>query len=188
MPVHLAAAARVRYTDNWFGRPAAVFPVYDQAGQLVAAQGRHLDDRPPKVRSCGAIGAVCSAPAGLRAGGVDFVEAPIDALTLHAAGYPAIALCGASNCPDWLPQSLAFRRVLLALDGDEAGDAAALKLASRLRPLGAKVERLRPNWFKDWTELKPRLLEGPGRSHCPRAPDRAACSHGRPHDAGAGVE
>jgi hypothetical protein len=161
IPRALAAAARVRYTANWFGRPAAVFPVYDQAGQLVAAQGRHLDDRPPKVRSAGEIRrGVFGTPQAWEQEALILVEAPIDALTLHAAGYPAIALCGASNCPPWLPQALAFRRVLLALDGDEAGDAAALKLAARLRPLGARVERLRPNWFGDWNALEPRLLDG----------------------------
>jgi hypothetical protein len=161
IPVDLARAAGTRFAWDWFGRAAVVVPLRDNAGRLVAAQGRHVDDREPRMHSCGDVCfGVFSTPGAWEADRLILTEAPIDALTLAAAGRPAIALCGATNCPSWLPQACAFRHVLLALDGDNAGDAAAKHLAARLRPLGARVERLRPGWFKDWNALAPRLVEG----------------------------
>ena len=53
----LAHRAGARYSASWYGRPAVVFPVRDQAGNLVAAQGRLIDGRTPKVLSAGPIGA-----------------------------------------------------------------------------------------------------------------------------------
>jgi hypothetical protein len=165
IPASAAAAARVMYHPAFYGRPAVVFPVYGEAGQAagtVAAQGRHLDDRTtPRVRSIGEVRAgVFATPGAWEAERLIVTEAAVDALTLAAAGYPAIALMGASNCPAWLPTRCAFRSVVLALDGDEAGDKAAAKLANDLLRMGARVERLRPNWFKDWNDLAQRLPEG----------------------------
>jgi len=82
---------------------------------------------------------------------VVIVEAPIDALSLAAAGVPAIALCGTA-IPRWLPSSVAFRRVVLAFDADKAGDEATTKAASEFRTFGCSVERWRPS-LKDWNEV-----------------------------------
>lgn len=158
----IAHDAGARYSRDWFGMPACVFPVRDRAGNLVAAQGRYLGDEKPKVRSAGPIGAgvFITGPDVWEAPLILIVEAPIDALTLAGAGFPAVALCGAGNCPQWLPRACSFRWVLIALDGDAAGDAASKRLAAALRPLGARVERLRPTTAKDWNAL--RLPEGLG--------------------------
>lgn len=79
-------------------------------------------------------------------------EAPLDALSLAEAGYPAVALCGTDE-PAWLHRICAFRRVLLAFDADEAGDRAGERLAPLLSSFGAKCERLRPEGGKDWNEV-----------------------------------
>jgi hypothetical protein len=159
--VAAALAARVKYHPRFFGRPAVVFPLRDQAGNLVGLQGRYVDGGSPSMRTAGALRLGLFPTEGAwTAELVVVVEAPIDGLTLAGAGVSAVALCG-TGCPAWLPSACAFKRVLLALDGDEAGDAAAVKLAGLLRPLGARVERLRPVAAKDWNEMAARLGEGP---------------------------
>jgi hypothetical protein len=153
VPLHVAAAAGVRFTRAWYGRPAALFPVRDRAGELVAVSGRCIDDRtPPTLTGGPKSGGVFATPAALAAEPLVITEAPIDALSLAAAGVPAVALCGKSS-PAWLPELCAFRSVVLALDGDQAGDAAATTLAGALHTLGARVERWRPTAGKDWNEL-----------------------------------
>src|SRR5205823_2706675 len=87
----------------------------------------------------------------LGAGMLVIVEAPIDALALAACSVPAVALCGTSG-PAWLATAAALRPVLLALDNDQAGDAAAAVLARTLSSYGARCERLRPGPGKDWAD------------------------------------
>jgi DNA primase len=100
------------------------------------------------------------------------VEAPIDALSLAMCGFPSLALCGTSG-PSWLHLACGLRRVALAFDADEAGDAAAIAIGAQIAPFGARCQRLRPEGFKDWNEwlmergteeleifLAERLLEG----------------------------
>jgi hypothetical protein len=54
IPAELAGGAGVRSADDWYGRPAVVFPIRDQTGRLVAMQGRHTDGRAdPKAHDCG---------------------------------------------------------------------------------------------------------------------------------------
>jgi hypothetical protein len=156
----LAHRAGVRYQPAFYGRPAVVFPVRDPAGRLVAAQGRRLAaDAKPKAITCGPVGAgVFATPGALGAEPLVITEAPIDALSLAAASLPALALCGTS-LRAWLLPALAWRRVLLAFDADEAGDQAAAEWTAALRPFGARVERLRPGaGAKDWNDL----LQGHG--------------------------
>jgi DNA primase len=62
-----------------------------------------------------------------------------------------VALVGTA-APAWLPQAAAFRRVVVALDADAAGDRAAAGLADRLASLARSVERLRPPLGKDWND------------------------------------
>jgi len=153
IPAQLAEAAGVRFAARWYGRPAVLFPVHAAAGELVAVSGRHLDSGKPASHTGGAKSqGLFATPGALSAARIVITEAPIDALSLAAAGVPAVALCGTSG-PAWLPQVCAFRAVAVAFDGDAAGDAAAARLTPALVSLGATVERWRPAAGKDWNEL-----------------------------------
>lgn len=133
-------------------RPAVLFPIRDLEGRLVAAQGRYMDRREPKTMTTGhAKAGLFATPGALEADPVIITEAPIDALSLAAVGYPAVALCGTA-LREWLAQPLAMRRVLLAFDADAAGDKAASEWTAALR-FGTRCARLRPNGAKDWNEL-----------------------------------
>lgn len=79
-------------------------------------------------------------------------EAPIDALSLTTARYPALALCGTDE-PAWFHRACAFRRVLLSLDADDAGGRAAARLTSLFQNFGARCDRLRPEGGKGWNEV-----------------------------------
>lgn len=149
----LADAAGVRAAPRWYGRPAVLFPIRDRAGEVVAVSGRCLDGRAPKALTGGQLsGGVFLTPGALVADPLVITEAPIDALSLAVCGVPAVAL-GGTRWPAWLPQAVAFRQVVIATDADQAGDAAAAKIADALRAFGARVERWRPDAGKDWNEL-----------------------------------
>jgi DNA primase len=158
IPGETAQASRLRFAHHWRrGRPAVVFPIYNQQSTLIAAQGRFIDNRnDPKTITRGpkSNGVFKTAGAFDLKDGAPLIiaEAPIDALSLAAAGFPALALCGTSG-PIWLHRACAFRRVLLAFDADEAGDRAARELAPDLEAYGARCERLRPDGAKDWNEF-----------------------------------
>jgi hypothetical protein len=164
--VSLLAEVRVAYApawDHWAEQDGAwrcvgtdrrvVFPLRDPAGELVGLASRAIDGDyiAPEKQSVGAKKAgVFATPGALRADPLVIVEAPIDALALAVCGVPALALVGTSG-PTWLPQVAALRCVLIGLDNDVPGDAAAAKLARDLGALGARCERLRPGG-KDWAE------------------------------------
>jgi hypothetical protein len=159
VPCELASAAGVRWSANWFGRAAVLFPLCDRAGALNAAQGRYLTDREgkPKAITGGALNQAIFATAGAfdwlkRGAPLVVTEAPIDALSIAAAGFPAFAFCG-TNPPAWLHLAGGLRRVLLATDADDPGDRAAEKIAARLHTFGATCQRLRPEGAKDWNEF-----------------------------------
>jgi hypothetical protein len=155
-----ATAADVRFAQDWYGRPAVVFVLRDRAGREVAASGRYLDRRPPKTRVAGdrRLGVFATPGAADGAiGGTDqpsllvLVEGPCDALSLAECDVPAVALVGTA-APAWLPQAAAFRRVVVALDADDAGDRAADGLMEALASFARSVERLRPPAGKDWND------------------------------------
>jgi DNA primase len=159
-----ATAADVRFARDWYGRPAVVFVLCDQAGREVAASGRYLDRRPPKTRVAGdrRLGVFATPGAlhrpvdrGSQSGPLVLVEGPCDALALAECDVPAVALVGTA-APAWLPQAAAFRRVVVALDADVAGDRAAAGLVADLASFARRVERVRPPAGKDWNDA---LLE-----------------------------
>lgn len=158
IPAEVARAAAVAYAPVFYGRPAVVFPIRDREGQLRAVNGRFLaDGRWPKTMTAGTKSAGLFATAGALVGErIVVTEAPVDALSLAACGLPALALVGTSG-PAWLPAFVAFKRVLIALDADQEGDAKSKKLAAELGAFGARVARLRPNGMKDWNEALQRL-------------------------------
>ena len=157
IPLVVALEARVRFPADWFGRPAVAFPLQAGDGRLVAAESRFLDQRTPKSMSAGpkSRGVFVASPGALDAEAVVIVEGPITALSLAVCGLPAVALCGHAGAPAWLVRRLALRRVLLALDYDEAGaDEVANTLARDLAAVGAKPHRLAlPAGAGDWNDV-----------------------------------
>jgi len=159
LPLEVCLEAKVKWSPSWLGRPAVVFPMYDDKGVLVAAQGRYTDGRDdPKARTLGSkrSGAFLTGSfwEQVRKGApVILTEAPIDALSIAACGFPALALCGKSGWPLWLPIKSAFNEVIVAFDSDSAGDEGAAKLSPILESLGAKVRRVAPEEAKDWNEM-----------------------------------
>ncbi len=156
----------VRFCSNWAppgksgkaytGGAAILFPMIDRAGDLAACNGRYIrDGSKPKARTGGEMSRGVFATYGaLRGEVVTVCEGAFDALTLAACGFPAIAL-GGCNLPEWLPAALAFKRVLIASDADEAGERAALEWTAKLQNrAGARCERLRPITGKDWNEAQ----------------------------------
>jgi hypothetical protein len=157
IPTNLAAAAGVRFHPKWYDwnhnvlpRPAVLFPVSDQYGQLVAVESRFIDERKPKSLSAGPKGDGCFVvPGALAVDPLVIVESPICALTLALCDAPAVALCG-KGMPWWLPKAGAFKTVALALDADIPGGEACERLAPRFS-YGSKVERWKPlYWLNDW--------------------------------------
>lgn len=150
-----ADANDVRYHANWLGRgPAVVFAIRDTSGRVVAAQGRFIDtNAQPKAMTVGAMSAgVYRTAAALEVEIVAITEAPIDALSIAVSGMPALALCGTS-IPTWLRRTLAFRTVVVATDADDAGNAAAERIADQFN-LGSRVVRLTlPDGVKDANDL-----------------------------------
>jgi replicative DNA helicase len=192
IPLEIAELSRVRFCASWFGRPAVIFPMYDEAGDLVAANGRYIDGRTdPKTRSAGPKSRGLFCAHSINADGellhplhkslpFFIAEAPLDALTLAACGFPAVAFVGTSG-PDWMHRLCALACVVLALDADEAGDRSAKVIAGALVPFGARCERLRPSGAKDWNEaltirgldlLRARLTLRELRRHAKRTRER----------------
>ena len=83
---------------------------------------------------------------------VTLCEGAFDALALAACGFPALAMVGC-NMPGWLPGVLAFKRVLVASDADDAGEKAACEWTAALQSFGARCERLKPYQAKDFSEM-----------------------------------
>lgn len=157
-------AAGAMFAPRFYGAPAVTFPICERDGQQTGASGRYINaNATPKTRIAGTKrnGVFC-APFQLPSGrilrpfdkdapAVIVTEAPIDALSIATAGYPALALCGTSGAA-WLHLACGLKRVVLAFDADDAGDNAAAALAAVLTPYGARCERLRPKGAKDWNE------------------------------------
>lgn len=159
------------YHQSWFGRPAVVFPGRDDKGEVVVGVGRYVDGREEageaKVRTAGELRfGVFATPGAWKATPVVLVEGGIDAIALHMAGIPAVALQH-TGWPHWLRWKLGLKRVALSLDSDEAGDEASVRLASELRRYGATVVRWRiPNapGVKDWGDVAKEYGTGEVRS------------------------
>ena len=157
--LEIAQAAGTKFSRNWLGRPAVVFPIRDAQGKLVAAQGRYCDGREdPKTRTVGPKkeGAFFTSDFWneIRRGApIIITEAPIDALSIAMCGFPTLALCGKSGAPSWLARHCAFQTVWLAFDADDAGEKGAMKLGNQLSLFGAKPKRLLPHRAKDWNEV-----------------------------------
>jgi len=174
IPIDIATLAGVRYLERWehWSRDErdnwrlegtsqrVIFPILAKTGELIGIQGRKIADgeHGEKMLTNGRGGIfVAGTTWPVEVERVAIVEAPIDALSLAAIGIAALATQGTS-WPDWLPLSLAFKKVLLAHDNDEpnadgqrAGDLAAASLVPALRSYGAEPKRY-PPLSKDWNQ------------------------------------
>lgn len=128
------------YRGTGFLAGRCVIPIRDEKGQLVAYVGRAVNGEEPKYRF----------PAGFRKSQVLFnldramqtsgnhvivVEGFFDALKVHQAGHPVVALMGASFSQRQSELLLShFTSVTLMLDGDESGRRATEVIAQLLKP------------------------------------------------------
>ena len=154
-------------TDRWRDPgPAVLVPLWAPQGPsrelaLTGVQGRYIDGREAngwrKVQTGGG-GAFLTAGAD-DADPVAIVEGPLDALALADGGpgwdgVPAIA-CTRASIPPWLASRVLGRRVILALDADDAGDRGADRALPVLQASGATVTRVRPpHGAKDWADAR----------------------------------
>ena len=128
------------YTGSGFLHHRVVFPIHDSEGQLVGYAGRSLDGGEPRYLF----------PPGFRKSQVVFnlhravreaagcaivVEGFFDCLRVHQAGYHnVVALMGVTLSEVQEQLLLArFPKLVLMLDGDEAGRRASQQLAARLK-------------------------------------------------------
>jgi hypothetical protein len=132
-----------------------VFPISDPEGNVLAIHGRAIDaeflDTPKKTKGSRKEALFQSAN-DFDADIIFLCEGPADAMALHECGFAAVASV-ATSIPSWLPNRLAFRKVMVALDADETGDQAAEKHINELRAHGARAVRLRPEGGKDWNDI-----------------------------------
>jgi DNA primase len=128
------------YAGKGLLRGRIVIPIHNDAGELVAYAGRAIDGQEPKYRF----------PAGFRKSLVLFnlhraiatntsaaivVEGFFDTIAVHQAGYAVVGLMGSTlskHQSDLLARY--FDRVVLMLDGDEAGRHGAKTIAATLGP------------------------------------------------------
>ena len=136
------------YQGAGFLAGRCVIPIRDEEGRLVAYAGRAVNGQEPKYRF----------PAGFRKSQVLFnldramqtcgrnvivVEGFFDAMKVHQAGHPVVALMGSSFSQRQSELLLShFAGVKLMLDGDETGRRAAEVIAELLGPKASvrKVE------------------------------------------------
>jgi hypothetical protein len=132
-----------------------VFPITDQSGQVVAYHGRAIDDNfidTPKKTKGSRREALFQAADAFDADIIFLCEGPADAMSLHQCGFSAVA-SAATSIPSWLPNAVAFNKIMVALDADNTGDEAAEKHVTELRAYGARAVRLRPEHGKDWNDV-----------------------------------
>ena len=116
-------------------------PIHNARGELVAYAGRTLDRTEPRYRFPAGFGKSeilfnLHRAAATGQSTVVVVEGFFDCLKVHQAGTPAVvALMGAVLYPAQHRSLLEhFQRVILMLDGDDAGRCATVKIAAQLHP------------------------------------------------------
>jgi Toprim-like len=131
---------------------SVAFLLCDPDENPVGIQLRSIDGNAKPIYKATDAPHIFATPGALQAHNPIITEAPIDALTLAIAGYPAIATCG-TNFPEALAQKFKGKKVILAQDADEAGDKAVTEITKILESNDVtKRGRLRPAGAKDWNE------------------------------------
>jgi DNA primase catalytic core len=121
-----------------------VVPMRDLSGNVVSLYGRGTDDREPRYLFLpGPRRGLVNAPCAATADELILPEGLWDALSFLEVGIPnAVPLYGTNGFTrdhEALLEKHRIRRVILALDPDEAGRQAAASLATRLRVKGIAV-------------------------------------------------
>ena len=152
--IEAQGGSALRFCPDFYGRPAVLFPI-TACGQVVAIQGRYIDGGELRMRSVGSVRAgVYAAPGAYRGGNIAITEAPIDALSLCAMGYHAVAAMGTRFPESILPFVIDHKiSVQIATDNDQAGEEAAVKWGKMFDALLVEHSRLRPQ-CKDWNEQR----------------------------------
>ena len=148
----------VNVPKEWYAmRNRVIFPIRNEAGQLIAFAARKLtDDNPdePKyINTSTANGykksenlyALYRAKEAItRQGFVFVVEGYKDAIAMHAAGFiNTVALCGTALTTGQIALLQKYtNRICLLLDGDKPGREAARKISLSLDPVSMEVQTI----------------------------------------------
>ncbi|WP_195375483.1 MULTISPECIES: CHC2 zinc finger domain-containing protein [Parabacteroides] len=163
----------VNVPKEWYIiRNRIVFPIRDEAGELVAFAARRLvdgnRDEPKYINSSTADGykkgenlyALYRAKKGIEEQGfVYLVEGYKDAIAMHAAGFTnTVALCGTALTAGQLILLQKYTtRICLLLDGDMPGRKAARKISLSLDPASMEVQTISLSEGEDPDSLFRRL-------------------------------
>jgi 5S rRNA maturation endonuclease (ribonuclease M5) len=129
------------YAGRGILRGRIVFPIHNERGEVVAYAGRRLDGAGPKYRFPAGFSksrTLFHLPDAVRfappAGSVILVEGFFDCMKVHQAGFGNVVALMGTNLSEHQAQLLAerFQRLVLMLDGDEAGQRAGSGIAARL--------------------------------------------------------
>ena len=153
-----------RGTELLYG--SVVFPLQDASGQVVSLYGRRiLAGESRHLYLPGPRRGLWNRHAAKAAKEVILVEGVLDALALVGHGYTnALPLDGTEGLRDEhleLLRAEGVREAFVALDGDEAGRAAADKVAARLRQAAIRAVVVRLPEGKDPADV---VREGGGRA------------------------
>jgi DNA primase len=122
-------------------------PLNDAAGQTVGFCGRAMGNQEPKYRNStgdllfqrnGLVFGLDQAAEAIRKQGTALlVEGPLDVIQLHQSGFTNAVACLGTSVSELQLQLLrrqGMKHLLIALDGDRAGQAATEKLLEQLQP------------------------------------------------------
>jgi DNA primase len=122
-------------------------PLNDASGQTVGFCGRAMGNQEPKYRNStgdllfqrnGLVFGLDQAAETIRKQGTALlVEGPLDVIQLHQAGFTNAVACLGTSVSDLQLQLLrrqGMKHLLIALDGDSAGQAATERLIEQLQP------------------------------------------------------
>jgi DNA primase catalytic core len=122
-----------------------VVPLRDRAGSVVGLYGRAIE-RDQHLYLPGPRRGLVNAQAAATSDELIITESVIDALSFIEAGIPnVVPIYGVSGWTadhDQLLEAQRIRRVVLALDSDDAGERAASAIAEKLTARGIDVERV----------------------------------------------
>ncbi|MCD4750344.1 MAG: toprim domain-containing protein, partial [Thermoanaerobaculales bacterium] len=145
---HLAAIGLTRKTGHEHFTGSVVFPIFDVSGEVVEIYGRRITNKgqPRHLYLPGPHRGIWNLDALRESKEIILCESLIDALTFWCAGYRHVTTTyGTNGFTTEIFEALkayGIERVLIAFDRDDAGDAAAAKLAERLGAEGITCFRV----------------------------------------------